>query len=128
PLQPGLCVAKLVDHIKQHAALLDIPLPEIWIEPGRSIAGDAGLSLYTIGSTKHIPDVRTYVSVDGGMTDNIRPSLYNATYEGVIANKVNQVPTHTVSIAGKCCESGDMLIKDICLPSIEKGDIFAVFA
>src|SRR5699024_4235760 len=80
-----------------------------------------------IGSIKHIPGVRTYVSVDGGMTDNIRPSLYNAEYEGVIANKVNQHPINTVSIAGKCCESGDMLMTDINLPEIEKGDIFATF-
>lgn len=123
-----LFVDRLVHHIKQHSNTLDIPVPEIWIEPGRSIAGNAGLTLYTIGSKKHIPNVRTYVSVDGGMTDNIRPSLYDAKYEGVIANKMNQKLTNTVSIAGKCCESGDMLIKDIQLPQIEKGDIFAVFA
>src|SRR5699024_3005231 len=108
--------------------ILDIPVPEIWIEPGRSIAGNAGITLYTIGSMKHIPNVRTYVSVDGGMTDNIRPSLYNAQYDGVIANKMNQKKADTVSIAGKCCESGDMLITDIRLPEVETGDIIAGFA
>jgi len=127
PLPVDTYIDALVKHVKQHSRELDIPVPEIWIEPGRAIAGNAGITLYTIGSIKHIPGVRTYVSVDGGMTDNIRPSLYNAEYEGVIANKVNQHPINTVSIAGKCCESGDMLMTDINLPEIEKGDIFATF-
>lgn len=106
----------------------NLPKPEIWIEPGRSIVGNAGTTLYTIGSIKHIPGIRTYVAVDGGMTDNIRPALYQAKYEAIIANKASLPPAETVSIAGKCCESGDMLIWDIALPRVDSGDILAVFS
>lgn len=103
-------------------------MPEIWLEPGRSIVGDAGITLYEIGSMKEIPEVRNYISVDGGMTDNLRPALYNAKYDGVIANKANQKPKNTVSVAGKCCESGDMLIWDLPVPVVDHGDILAVFS
>jgi diaminopimelate decarboxylase len=102
------------------------PIPEIWIEPGRSIVGEAGTTLYTIGSTKNIPSVRKYVSVDGGMTDNIRPALYGSKYEAMIANHVESKETEVVSIAGKCCETGDMLIWDCELPLVQKGDLLAV--
>jgi diaminopimelate decarboxylase len=102
------------------------PIPEIWIEPGRSIVGEAGTTLYTIGSTKNIPSVRKYVSVDGGMTDNIRPALYGSKYEAMIANHVEGKETEVVSIAGKCCETGDMLIWDCELPLVQKGDLLAV--
>lgn len=121
-------VKKIVSAVKEEVKQLDIPIPEIWIEPGRSIVGNAGITVYEIGSMKEIPGVRKYVSVDGGMTDNLRPALYGATYEGVIANKVNQSPIEEVSIAGKCCESGDMLIWDLPVPKIEPGDYLAVFA
>lgn len=119
---------KIVEAVKQEVNKLAIPMPEIWIEPGRSIVGNTGITLYTIGSQKEIPGIREYVSVDGGMTDNLRPALYNAKYEGVIANKAGHSPTKNVSIAGKCCESGDMLIWDLPVPEITAGDIFAVFA
>ncbi|NLL82128.1 MAG: diaminopimelate decarboxylase [Tissierellia bacterium] len=100
--------------------------PRISIEPGRWIVGEAGITLYTIGSIKEIPGVRTYVGVDGGMTDNPRPALYQAEYEALVANKVDQECTTTVTIAGKCCESGDILIWDLRVPALESGDILAV--
>ncbi|MEX2104996.1 MAG: diaminopimelate decarboxylase, partial [Bacilli bacterium] len=101
-------------------------LPEIWIEPGRSIVGEAGTTLYTVGSSKHIPGVRHYLSVDGGMTDNPRPALYQAKYEAMIANRGHEEAAEEVSIAGKCCESGDMLIWDVKLALATPGDILAV--
>jgi len=106
---------------------LNIRLPSLVIEPGRSIIGNAGTTLYTIGAIKEIPGIRKYVSVDGGMVDNIRPALYNAPYECAIANRVEDSNKEKVTIAGKCCESGDILIKDIQLPEIQSGDILAVF-
>jgi diaminopimelate decarboxylase len=100
--------------------------PILTIEPGRSIVANAGLTLYTIGSVKEIPGVRKYVSVDGGMTDNIRPALYNAKYESIIANKMEDDIEETVTIAGKCCESGDILLENVKLPKICSGDILAI--
>lgn len=102
-------------------------MPEIWIEPGRSLVGDAGTTLYKIGSKKDVPNVRKYLAVDGGMSDNIRPALYEAKYEAILANKPLQPVEETVSIAGKCCESGDMLIWDLPLPKTDSDDILAVF-
>lgn len=102
--------------------------PLVIIEPGRWIVGEAGMTLYTIGSIKEIPGVRTYVGVDGGMPDNPRPSLYEAKYEGIIANRVGEELTKTVTIAGKCCESGDILIWDLKVPDIKPGDILAVLS
>lgn len=102
--------------------------PAVVIEPGRSIVGEAGITLYTIGSIKDIRGVRKYVSVDGGMTDNIRPALYQAVYDGVIANKAEEAKEEVVTICGKCCESGDILIRDIAVPSPEAGDTFAIFS
>lgn len=104
----------------------NIPLPKLIIEPGRSIVGQAGVALYTVGVIKDIPDVRTYVSVDGGMADNIRPSLYGAKLEAIAANKVKEKYDREVTIAGKYCESGDVLIKDISMPSLAAGDLVAV--
>lgn len=121
-------VGALVSEVKHQAGKRNLPLPEIWIEPGRSIVGDAAISLYTIGSTKNIPGLRKYVSVDGGMNDNLRPALYQAKYHAVVANRMNEPKTETVSIAGKCCESGDMLIWDLDVPTVQSGDILAVFS
>ncbi len=101
-------------------------LPTLIIEPGRSIVGPAGVALYTVGSRKEIPGVRTYVSVDGGMGDNIRPALYDARYEAVVANRMAEEPTERVTIAGKFCESGDILVRDAQLPAPEAGDIIAI--
>lgn len=121
-------VTEIVNSVKNKVETLQIQMPEIWIEPGRSIVGNAGISLYTVGSMKEIKDVRNYVAVDGGMADNIRPALYEAKYEAVIANKANKQATKEVSIAGKCCESGDMLIWDLKVPEIDHNDILAVFS
>lgn len=105
---------------------LEYPMPKLVIEPGRSVIGNAGTTLYTVGSIKEIPGVRKYISVDGGMTDNIRPSLYRADYECAIANKMNCKEEEIVTVAGKCCESGDILISDAKLPTVDSGDILAV--
>lgn len=103
--------------------------PSVMIEPGRYVTGNAGITLYTIGSIKEIPGMKTYVAVDGGMTDHIRTALYNAKYEGIIANKASEKKNKIVTIAGKCCESGDILIRDIKIPdSVESGDLFAIFS
>jgi diaminopimelate decarboxylase len=102
---------------------IGIKIPILIIEPGRSIVANAGSTLYTIGSIKDIKDVRTYVSVDGGMTDNIRPSLYQAGYECAIINKIGQDKVNQVTVAGKCCESGDILITDTNIMEIESGDV-----
>jgi diaminopimelate decarboxylase len=103
------------------------PLPVLIVEPGRAIIGPAGLALYSVGSQKTVPMVRTYVSVDGGMADNIRPALYGARYTAALANRdpAGQ-PLQTVTIAGKYCESGDVLIDDALLPELEVGDLLAV--
>jgi len=105
---------------------LDLALPRLIIEPGRSIVGQAGVALYTVGVVKEIPGVRCYVSVDGGMADNIRPALYGAKYEAVVANKMLAEEAGVVTIAGKFCESGDILIRDIALPPVSAGDIIAM--
>lgn len=126
PLHPEEFIQAILEEMKKIASKNQINLPEIWIEPGRSIVGNAGTSLYTIGSHKEIPGVRKYVAVDGGMGDNIRPALYQAKYETVLANKINAPVTQTVSIAGKYCESGDMLAWNQKLPDTHSGDILAV--
>ncbi|GIM48279.1 diaminopimelate decarboxylase [Collibacillus ludicampi] len=126
PLRPAAYVEAICDAVKSEFTLRSLPFPEIVIEPGRSIVGAAGTTLYTIGSIKEIPGIRKYVSVDGGMTDNPRPALYQAVHEACIANRAQEDPTEVVSIAGKCCESGDMLIWDLPLPSVRPNDLLAV--
>jgi diaminopimelate decarboxylase len=107
-------------------ARADLPLPELVVEPGRSIVGPAGVALYRVGAIKTIPAVRTYVSVDGGMADNIRPALYGARYAAELANRASEGPLESVTIAGKYCESGDVLIDRIDLPQLAAGDVLAV--
>jgi len=102
-----------------------LPLPRLLLEPGRSIVGEAGVTLYTIGVVKEIPGVRTYVAVDGGLSDNPRPALYGAEYTVLLANKANQPPNTIVTVAGKHCES-DILFRDVELASPRPGDILAV--
>lgn len=106
----------------------NMALPFIIIEPGRSIAAPAGITLYTVGGKKVIPDIRTYVSVDGGMCDNPRYIMYQADYDAVIANKANEPKNTVVTIAGKCCESGDLIGEHMPLQECEPGDILAVCA
>ena len=127
PLAPSVYVKEMIIVVKDLVSNTSFPMPEIWIEPGRSLVGDAGTSLYTIGSEKEIPDVRNYLSVDGGMSDNIRPALYGALYDAAIANKMDEKAEKEYTIAGKCCESGDKLIEQINLPIAEPGDTLAVF-
>lgn len=109
-------------------AAYGLSLPRLTIEPGRSIVGPAGVALYTIGAIKEIPGVRRYVSVDGGMADNIRPALYGAEYTAAIANRWNASTARTerVTIVGKYCESGDVLIRDLELPPVAPGDLLAL--
>ena len=126
PLDPKEFVKAIVEAVSYQSKALDYPLPEIWIEPGRSIIAEAGTTLYTVGAKKTIPDVRCYVSVDGGMGDNIRPALYEAKYAGLLANRLATEETEEVTIVGKFCESGDVLIRDIELPKLQPADLFAI--
>jgi len=127
---PAPSVAEFADVISSGVSLeserLDLEPPRLIVEPGRSIIGPAAVALYTAGAAKEIPGSRKYVSVDGGMADNIRPALYNARYEAVVANRVEADVLEQVTIAGKFCESGDILIRDIDLPKLDPGDIIAV--
>lgn len=102
--------------------------PYVLIEPGRSIVGEAGITLYTVGAIKEIPSVKKYVAVDGGMFDNPRYALYQAKYTALLANRATEKPCERVSIAGKCCESGDIVCADVDLPKAESGDILAVLS
>lgn len=114
--------------VKASAEKLGLSQPFVLIEPGRSIVGEAGTTLYTVGSVKKIPDIRTYVSVDGGMGDNPRYILYQAKYDMIMANRVNEPATETVTVAGRCCESGDLLGENVPLAPAKPGDLLAVFA
>ena len=128
PREPKEYCEVILNKVDEVCSRLNIERPILTIEPGRSIVGNAGITLYTIGAIKNIEGVRTYVSVDGGMTDNIRPALYGAKYEMAIANKIDEKANTRVAIAGKCCESGDIFIEDICIQQPEIGDILAVFS
>jgi diaminopimelate decarboxylase len=116
----------LTSNIKAECERLKLDLPRLIIEPGRSVVAQSGVALYTVGAIKKIPGIRTYVSVDGGMGDNIRPALYQARLEAVIANRMRAKTAGKVTVSGKFCESGDVLIKDIELPIIKVGDVLAV--
>lgn len=108
---------------------LKIEMPSVVFEPGRSIVAEAGISLYTLGNSKEIRGVRKYISVDGGMADNIRPALYDAVYDGIVANKADEPRNDKATICGKTCESGDVLIRDCAVTDkAEKGDLFAIFS
>jgi diaminopimelate decarboxylase len=116
----------IVDKLTGKCRELKLKPPELIIEPGRAIVARAGVALYTVGVIKDIPGIRTYVCVDGGMGDNIRQPMYGARQEALVANRVSARNTKTVTIAGKYCESGDVLIKEISLPGLKAGDILAV--
>ena len=125
------CVQELantiISSIHDASKKYNINLPKIYIEPGRSIIATSGTTLYTVGSSKQVPKGKKYVAVDGGMADNPRPSMYQAEYTAVVANKANAKCEEIVTIAGCFCESGDILIKNINLPKLEEGDILCVF-
>jgi diaminopimelate decarboxylase len=122
-------ISGMLDSLQESAHALNYPLPQLYIEPGRSIVATAGVTLYRVGTLKEIREIdKTYVSVDGGMGDNIRPALYGAEYSALIANKPKEPCTKKVTIAGKYCESGDILLRDFAVPaSIERGDTLMVF-
>lgn len=128
PFKPSDYVEAMLDEMYKVCADKNVPLPVFVIEPGRSIIGEAGTTLYTVGDIKTIPGVRTYVSVDGGMADNPRPALYQAKYTCKLAGRMNDPDETIVSIAGRTCESGDMLIWDAALPKTKAGEILAVFS
>lgn len=128
PLPLETWASRIGDAIRSGCEARGLPLPTVTVEPGRAIAGPAGVALYSVGARKSLPGIRTYVSVDGGMADNIRPSLYGARYSAALANRQPEADDapETVTIAGKFCESGDVLIEDISLPRLEPGDLLAV--
>ena len=114
--------------VKAKCAEHGLPVPFIYIEPGRSVVGEAGITLYTVGGKKKIPNVRTYVSIDGGMTDNIRYALYQSAYTVVNASKADKPADEVVTIAGKCCESGDLVQEHTKVADVQVGDILAVLS
>ena len=126
PPTPRVFVETVRHALESGCASRGLTVPELVVEPGRSIAGPAGVALYTVGSIKDIPGVRRYVAVDGGMGDNIRPKLYGARYEAVLASAPDRAPAGKVTIAGKYCESTDILITDIEMPELKSGDILCV--
>ena len=117
----------IISSIEKHVKELDLHEPKIYIEPGRSIVGTSGVTLYTVGSSKQVPQGKKYVAVDGGMADNPRPSMYQAVYCADVANKPLCEDKEVVTISGRFCESGDILIKNIDLPKLEEGDILCVY-
>lgn len=118
---------KVAEYIKGVCLKLNIPVPCIIMEPGRSIVADAGMTLYTIQSVKNIPEYKNYVLIDGGMTDNPRYALYRSAYTVMVANKADKENVLEYTIGGRCCESGDMIQENVKLPIPEKGDTLAVF-
>lgn len=126
----GYCeyLSALIRSVKEGCKAYSLALPRILIEPGRSIVGEAGITLYTVGAIKEIPRLKKYVAVDGGMFDNPRYCLYQSKYTAVLANRAAEKPTELVSVAGKCCESGDLIGVNMNLPKAETGDIMAVLS
>lgn len=125
PVSPSEFVKTIIHQVKEACQKNDYPLPEIWIEPGRSIVAEAGVTLYSVGAQKEVPGIRKFVSVDGGMGDNIRPALYDAAYNAVVANRKAE-SAEKISIVGKYCESGDVLIREIDFPKVTDKDIVAL--
>lgn len=121
-------ITEIVQAIKAECQQLKYPIPTLSIEPGRSIVAEAGVTLYEVGTIKDIPGVNKYVSIDGGMSDHIRTALYDAKYQALLINR-NETPDETVTIAGKLCESGDIIIHEAKLPSsVKRGDYLAILA
>ncbi len=120
----AVCAQSVIEVARE----LEVPLPDLVLEPGRSIVGPAGLTVYTVGSVKKIKDVNTYVAVDGGMTDNPRHALYEASYHLIAPERPNAPVTQSVIIAGRCCESGDVITRNAALCEVAAGDLLAVQA
>ena len=117
----------IISSVEKHVKECGLHEPQIYIEPGRSVVGTSGVTLYTVGSSKQVPNGKKYVAVDGGMADNPRPSMYHAVYSADVANNCGDREKETVTIAGRFCESGDILINDIKLPKLESGDVICVY-
>ena len=128
PLAYSEYMAKVAGVLKAECVKRGVKQPFIVIEPGRSVAGSAGITLYTVGAVKTIPDIRTYVSIDGGMGDNPRYILYQSTYELICANKADKPKDFKITLAGRCCESGDLIQEDALVQQVEPGDIMAVLS
>lgn len=128
PLPPDYYMELVADAINHVCTHNNLPMPRLVVEPGRAIVGNAGITLYTVGNVKEIPGIRTYVAIDGGMGDNPRYALYKADYTAVVANKASEPADQTVTIAGKCCESGDLIQENTALQKAEPGDLLAVFS
>lgn len=126
PYYDAMCAT--IDAVKLSAKKWGMPLPHLLVEPGRSIVGEAGTTLYTVGSVKDIPGIRKYVSVDGGMADNPRFIMYDAEYDAILPERPHEERSELVTICGKSCESGDILIRDITLPPVKRGDLLMVFS
>ena len=124
---PAECfIEAMVKRAGEFCADNGIKRPDLIIEPGRYIAGPSGITLYTVCSVKEVPGVTVYAGGDGGYPDNPRPALYEAVYDAVVANRYGEPPARKVTIAGKCCETGDIVVRDIALPAVERGDVIAV--
>ena len=121
-------IGKLCDSVKTYCEEFNLPLPTLLIEPGRSLVGDTGIAVYRVGAIKEIPGIRTYASVDGGMSDNPRPALYGAEYEAILVENNLAESNMEYTIAGKCCESGDVLINNITLPKLKSGELIAILS
>lgn len=119
-------IAKIAEHIDTYCRENDLPYPTILMEPGRSIVADSGITLYTVGSVKEITGYKNYVSIDGGMTDNPRYALYSSAYTVCVANKMNGKRDYTCTVAGRNCESGDLIQENVKIPRVVRGDILAV--
>jgi diaminopimelate decarboxylase len=122
----GDFVATLLERLEQAWALHGLARPQLILEPGRSLVGRAGMTLYRIGVIKRASETTTYVAIDGGMSDNPRPQLYGARYSALLANRADEEPTGTYTVCGKHCESGDVLIESLELPEPRRGDLLAV--
>ena len=118
----------MIEEIEAQAAYHGMKKPYLLIEPGRSIIGEAGITLYTVGAIKEIPEVRKYVAIDGGMFDNPRYALYQSKYTPVLANRATEANEEIVTIAGKCCESGDIIAANVSLPKVRSGDLLAILS
>ena len=126
PISFDIVSKTLINTCEEELKKENVKIKKLAIEPGRSIVGEAGYTIYTIGFTKKTPN-KEYYFIDGGMTDNIRPALYQAKYDAVIDGKENAEKNHVVTIAGKCCESGDLIIENIALPEAKSGDLLVTF-
>ena len=122
----GEFVRSLLDRLKTEWDLHDLPLPEVVLEPGRSLVGRAGVTLYGVGVVKRASETTTYVAVDGGMSDNPRPHLYGARYTALLANRADEPPAGYFTVCGKHCESGDLLIERVALPEPRRGDVLVL--